>query len=99
LFYFWRGDDYSERDTAFSGIGVFTFRHSKDTGVSGPAKGWYTAGALQEKLEVTGKQIVELRRASPEDCKVMSAGDSAARSRLVRERYAQWSSSFGRRTA
>ena len=94
LFYFWRGDEYSEHDTSFSGIGVFKFRPSADTGIAEPAKGWSTSGDLHDKLEVTGKQIAELRRVESADADVMRSDDSDARIQLITQRYAEWAKSF-----
>ncbi len=90
LFYFWRGDEFSEQDLAFSGIGLYSFTQSEDGGIGGPAGGWFTTGDVNNRRVVTGKRNVQMRRCEAEDVMTMLSEDYEAVRQLVFNRYASW---------
>ena len=74
LRYFWKGDHEAEEED-FSGVGSYRFKHTEKGTVVKEATGWYLSGNI-DQLSVTGKQKVEVLRASENHCKIMLSADN-----------------------
>lgn len=88
LRYFWRGDhEIAEND--FSGVGFFRFNEEINNTNPDQATGWFTSGNI-DRLEITGKQKVELRRLSEKDMITMLSNDREAKGKLASSAYLIW---------
>ena len=97
LFYFWEGTDHVEQRT-LSGVGVFQFEARDGDGVGEAAEGWFTRGDILQaarKTAVRDIQQVALRRATPDEARVLDGSDSAARARLIASRYEAFRREWG----
>jgi len=89
LRYFWKGDHEKEEED-FSGVGSFRFKLAEKGAVVKEATGWFSSGNI-DQLSVTGKQKVEVHRASEDQSKIMLSEDNFKdQSKLVQNVLSDW---------
>lgn len=88
LYYFWSGD-HARSDEDFSGIGFVHFSSSTEGGRVDRGTGWFTTGNI-DRLHLTARRKVEMRRATAEESAAMTASTStpAERRQTVSSVYA-----------
>jgi len=74
LYYFWKGD-HARSDDDFSGVGFVHFSSSMKEGRVDRGTGWFTSGNI-DRVDVTARRKVEMRRASAEETEAMTSPTS-----------------------